>query len=71
MSHPVGEGLNANGKGYDRAAPLDGDGSVQGVGGGDGNHSNDFNFDAEGLVQCMTCHGIHYADSNTLTEDGP
>ncbi|MCD4749121.1 MAG: choice-of-anchor D domain-containing protein [Thermoanaerobaculales bacterium] len=71
MSHPVGEGLNANGKGYDRSAPLDANGAVQGMGGGDGNHSNDFNFDAEGLVQCMTCHGIHYADSNTLTEDGP
>ncbi len=71
MSHPVGEVLNANGKGYDRPVPLDGNGAVQGSGGGDGNHSNDFNFDAENMVQCLTCHGIHYADSNTLTEDGP
>ena len=22
-------------------------------------------------VQCLTCHGVHYVDSNTLTVDGP
>ncbi len=71
MSHPVGDWLNANGKGYDRPVPLDGNGAPQGSAGADGNHSNDFNFDAQGMVQCLTCHGIHYADSNTLTEDGP
>ncbi len=71
MSHPVGDRLNANGRGYDRPVPLDGNGAVQGTAGADGNESNDFNLDAENMVQCMTCHGIHYADSNTLTEDGP
>lgn len=69
-SHPVGIGLNANGKGYDRSAPLDGDGSEQGVG-DDGNPTNDLALDSGGRVQCLSCHGVHYADSNTLTVDGP
>jgi len=71
LSHPVGNGLGANGKGYDRTVPLDGNGVAQGGTGGDGNHSNDYALDAGGLVQCLSCHHIHYADSNTLTEDGP
>ena len=62
--------MNANGKGYDRAAPLDGDGTEQGVG-DDGNPSNDLALDSGGRVQCLSCHGVHYADSNTLTVDGP
>ena len=70
-SHPVGVALNANGRGYDRTAPLDGNGAVQGVGPGDGIASSDLRLDSQGLVQCTTCHGVHYADSNTLTEDGP
>jgi len=70
-SHPVGQALGANGRGYDRSAPLDGNGAVQGGGGGDGVASDDLRLDAGGLVQCVTCHGVHYADSNTLTEDGP
>ncbi|HHQ49445.1 MAG TPA: IPTL-CTERM sorting domain-containing protein, partial [Acidobacteria bacterium] len=70
-SHPVGVALNANGRGYDRTAPLDGNGAVQGSGGGDSNTSDDLRLDAGGLVQCLTCHGVHYTDSNTLTEDGP
>ncbi len=70
-SHPVGVALGANGRGYDRAVPLDGNGAVQGGGGGDGVASSDLRLDAGGLVQCTTCHGVHYADSNTLTEDGP
>ena len=66
-SHPVGVGLNANTQGYDRAAPLDGDG---GAPGSDGIESNDLEHDG-GNVQCLTCHRVHFADSNTLTEDGP
>ncbi|MFV2073404.1 MAG: cytochrome c3 family protein, partial [Thermoanaerobaculales bacterium] len=69
-SHPVGQALGANGRGYDRPVPLDGNGGEQGVN-GDLNQSNDFRLDAGGLVQCISCHGVHYADSNTLTEDGP
>lgn len=69
-SHPVGVPLDANGRGYDRTVPLDGDGSDQG-GAGDGNASNDFRLDAGGLVQCLSCHGVHYADSNTLSVDAP
>lgn len=70
-SHPVGVGLNANSKNYDRAAPLDGNGVPQGDPGADGNASNDLQFDDLNNVQCLTCHGVHYADSNTLTVDGP
>jgi hypothetical protein len=61
-SHPVGEGLNANGKGYDRGAPLDGDGSAD-----DGNPFNTLALDGNGHVHCLTCHGVHNAHSNTLS----
>ncbi|HPR63301.1 MAG TPA: cytochrome c3 family protein [Thermoanaerobaculia bacterium] len=70
-SHPVGIALNANGNGYDRAVPQDGNGAAQGGGGADSNTSNNLLLDSGGLVQCYTCHGVHYADGNTLTEDGP
>jgi predicted CXXCH cytochrome family protein len=72
-SHPVGVGLNANGQGYDRAVPLDGNGAVQGGGGVDANATNDlllFNSPSD-FVECMSCHGVHHVDSNTLTVDGP
>jgi len=69
-SHPVGVSLNANGRGYDRAAPLDGNGDPQGGGGDDANPTNDLKLDG-GRIQCWTCHGVHYADSNTQTEDQP
>lgn len=69
-SHPVGIGLDANGRGYDRPTPLDGNGAAQGGAGTDSNASNDLNVDASGNVQCLTCHGMHYADSNTETIDG-
>jgi predicted CXXCH cytochrome family protein len=68
FSHPVGEALNANGGGYDRAAGnvLDANGALQTT--GDGNASNDLKLDA-GVVRCTTCHSIHNADSNSLTTD--
>jgi len=70
-SHPVGVALNANGRGYDRVgAILDGNGAVQGSGSADSNASNDFTLDA-GRVQCLTCHAVHFVDSNTQTVDGP
>jgi len=67
-SHPVGVGLGTipAQHTYDRAAPLDGDGT-----GDDGIASNNLKRDAFGYVQCLTCHGVHYADSLTETEDGP
>jgi predicted CXXCH cytochrome family protein len=68
-SHPIGVGLNANGQGYDRTIPLDGNGADQGSGSADSNPTNDFRFDANGNVQCLTCHGVHYVDSNTQTVD--
>lgn len=68
-SHPVGIGLDANGRGYDRGVPLDGNGANQGSGGADTNPSNDLQLDASGNLQCLTCHGVHYADSNTQTVD--
>ncbi len=70
-SHPVGIALGANGRGYDRSAPLDGNGAPQGGPGTDSNASNDLRFDANGNIQCLTCHGVHFVDSNTMTEDGP
>lgn len=64
-SHPVGVPLNANGAGYDRVgAILDGNGSVQGSP-GDGLAWNDLTLDAGNNVQCLTCHDVHHAMSNT------
>jgi predicted CXXCH cytochrome family protein len=71
-SHPVGIALNANSGNYDRAVPLDGDGQpLTGGADADGNPSNDLKFDANGNIHCLTCHGVHHADSNTESVDGP
>jgi len=70
-SHPVGVVLDANGQGYDRSVPLDGNGADQGSGGADQNPTNDLVFDSSNFVQCTTCHATHFADSNTQTVDGP
>lgn len=67
-SHPVGVALGANGEGYDRVTPLDGDG---GAAGSDGNATNDLLLAADGTVQCLSCHGVHHADGNTETVDQP
>jgi len=68
-SHPVGVPLNANARDYDRPVPLDGNGAEQGGAGVDSNRSNDLALDASGRVQCLSCHGVHNVDSNTLTDD--
>jgi len=68
FSHPVGEALNANAKGYDLAAPLDSDGGVQGVS-GDANATNDLLLGSGSAVTCTSCHAPHNADSNSLTAD--
>jgi hypothetical protein len=69
FSHPVGQALNANGKGYDRAAGnvLDANGALQAT--GDGNTTNDLNLVGGTTVSCTTCHNVHNADSNSLTAD--
>ncbi len=70
-SHPVGVGLGTGSRTYDFATPLDGNGAVQGSGGADANPGNDLQLDASGFVQCLSCHGIHYADGNTQTASEP
>lgn len=79
FSHPVTQGLNANTKGYDRAAPLDANGAAQNGarfatgGAGDGNDTNNLVFDGSSpnKVRCLTCHRMHYTDSNSLSTDMP
>lgn len=68
FSHPVGEAIGSNGKGYDRtvATVLDANGATQIT--GDGNPTNDLSFHAGGVVRCTTCHSVHNADSNSLTQ---
>jgi hypothetical protein len=68
FSHPIGEALNANLKGYDHPAPLDSDGGVQGVN-GDTNATNDLLLGSGSAVTCLSCHAPHNADSNSLTVD--
>ena len=70
-SHPVGVALGVSGSGFDRTTPLDGNGADQGGAGADANPSNDLRFDGNGNVQCLTCHGVHFIDSNTQTVDSP
>jgi len=71
FSHPVGQTLNANGNGLDRAANaiLDADGATTQLTGGDGNATNNLKLSPTGNVTCMTCHNPHHADSNSLTVD--
>lgn len=66
FSHPVGESLA---KAYDRAptALLDSNGAPQTT--GDGLLTNDLTLDSTNKVRCLTCHGLHNVDSNSLTED--
>lgn len=76
FSHPVEVKMNANGKAYDYtvATMLDADGSVQ-AGGTETRASNNLvlaSVDANpdnAVVRCTTCHAVHNADSNSLTED--
>lgn len=66
FSHPVGQKLNANLLGTDRAAPLSAVGVAQVDGGV--SSTSDLKLD-NGFVRCTTCHAVHNADSNSLTED--
>jgi predicted CXXCH cytochrome family protein len=40
-------------------------------GGSDANPSNNIVFDSNGKIRCLSCHGIHYTDSNSSTVDKP
>jgi predicted CXXCH cytochrome family protein len=64
--HPVGQALNANGGGYDRATPLDANGAT---GSADGNATNDLKLGTGGAVHCLSCHSMHNSDSNAATVD--
>jgi hypothetical protein len=80
FSHPVAEKLNANAKGYDRTAPLDVNGAAQSGarfatnGAGESNATNNLVLDAsspDNMVRCLSCHRLHYTDSNSLTVHQP
>lgn len=40
-------------------------------GGSDTNTTNNIVFDAQGKIRCLSCHGVHYTDSNSTTVDQP
>ncbi len=67
-SHPVGVTIPAGAQDPYHSPPLDGDGSAA-----DANPTNDLQLYGAGsdTVECLTCHGIHFVDSNTNTVDGP
>ncbi len=70
-SHPVRVAYPVPGtEGFYDDGPREGDGTAQGTG-DDGNPTNDLIFDGNSDIECLTCHGVHYADSNTLTLDQP
>lgn len=78
FSHPVAELLNS--QGYDYSAPLDANGSAQTnspsaprryAGDKDGNPTNNQVLDKDGKIRCMSCHRMHYTDSNQITNDVP
>lgn len=77
FSHPVGQALNANGKAYDRPAPLDANGAPQSgarfASGGEtpDNAANNLVMDSGNAVRCLTCHTVHYGDSNGLSNGLP
>lgn len=76
FSHPVGEVLNS--QGYDKAAPLDYNGVAQQTAprykdsaAGETVTSNNLVLDSGSRVRCLSCHRVHYTDSNGATEDAP
>jgi predicted CXXCH cytochrome family protein len=66
LSHPVGVTLPTSSTYHN--PPLDVDGNPQPS---DGNTTNDYRLGTGDVVQCTSCHGVHYTDSNSGTVDGP
>lgn len=79
-SHPIGIGLPSNDPSY-FSTPVEPEtanwapqlGGTRGHlnGGTDTNLTNNLVLDSTGKIRCMTCHGVHYTDSDTTTPDGP
>ena len=80
-SHPMGTvGLPANDPSY-FSSPVEPEtaswspqlgGTRRHLNGGtDTNLTNNLVLDSTGKIRCMTCHGVHYTDSDTTTPDGP
>jgi predicted CXXCH cytochrome family protein len=67
-SHPVNVTLPGTSDYHN--PPLDGNGAEQESGGADSNDTNDLMVTGN-IVHCLSCHGVHHADSNTLSVDGP
>jgi len=78
-SHPVVKNLTTDVTDPTKfvgSAPLEPNGSVQIAapryhlnGTGDSNFTNNIIFDKNGKVRCLSCHGIHYTDSDSSTTD--
>ncbi len=77
LSHPVGVSLPSGDPKFHDApkepngSPQTGGPSFSGNGAGDTNSTNNLILDASGQVQCMTCHNVHFTDSDPNTEDKP
>lgn len=77
LSHPVGVSIPSSSSSF-HDAPREPNGNFQtggiqfaGNGTGDTNATNNLILDVNGHVQCMTCHNVHFADSDPNTVDGP
>jgi predicted CXXCH cytochrome family protein len=78
-SHPIVSNLTSdvtNSARFVGDAPLENNGSTQtgapryaGNGSGDAVVTNNIIFDAAGKLRCLSCHGVHYSDSDAATEE--
>ncbi|UCG78636.1 MAG: cytochrome c3 family protein, partial [Nitrospirota bacterium] len=79
LSHPVGTNLaSAGDTSQFLSVPADANYNAQtgpprysGDGAGDTNDTNNLIYDGTGNIGCMTCHNVHYADSDGSTDDTP
>ncbi len=78
-SHPILSNLTSDvtdSAQFVGAAPLENNGNAQtgapryaGNGTGDTIVTNNIVFDAAGKIRCLSCHSIHYSDSDATTEE--